>query len=82
MHELILAPGEGVFLFTDGVTEANDPAGADYGDARLRAMLEKQGERAAEALVRAVAADVDRFANGAAQADDIACLALVFRGEG
>jgi sigma-B regulation protein RsbU (phosphoserine phosphatase) len=77
-HAITLAPGDGVFLHTDGVTESIDPGGAEYGDDRLSATLCAEGPIGAEALVRVVMDDVARFTAGADPFDDITCLAAVF----
>ena len=76
-HALQLAPGDGLFLFTDGVTECLDPANEEYGDERLKALLRHAERSSAEALVQAVIADVDAFADSAEQTDDITCVAVV-----
>lgn len=79
VHSADLAIGEGVFMFSDGVTESIDISGADYGDARLAALLRKRGNRTAGSLVEAVIGDVNVFAGEAEQFDDITCLALLLR---
>ncbi|HEY4374876.1 MAG TPA: SpoIIE family protein phosphatase [Burkholderiales bacterium] len=73
----ILTAGEGVLLYTDGVTEAGNPADEFYGEERLLALIAGHRRNARE-LVEAVRADVTAFAAGAAQADDITMLALRF----
>ena len=45
-HALQLAPGDGLFLFTDGVTERLDPANAEYGDERFRRCFVTRSARA------------------------------------
>jgi serine phosphatase RsbU (regulator of sigma subunit)/anti-sigma regulatory factor (Ser/Thr protein kinase) len=79
VHTLTLTPGEGVFMFSDGVTESLNLSGGDYGDARLAALLRKRGNRGAASLVDSVITDVDSFAGEAEQFDDITCLALMLR---
>ncbi|MEO0361289.1 MAG: SpoIIE family protein phosphatase, partial [Pseudomonadota bacterium] len=74
--EARLAPGETLLLFTDGVTEAMDRSGEEYGEDRLVALLARVGDAGPEGLIEAVAADVDAFAAGAPQADDLPLLAL------
>src|SRR5260370_34863304 len=37
--ETVLAPGDALFLFSDGITEAFDPGGEIFGDVRLEASL-------------------------------------------
>jgi serine phosphatase RsbU (regulator of sigma subunit) len=75
-----LRPGDGVFLYTDGVTEAMDADGNLFSDARLHAALGLHGHAAPEALVRAVIDEVNLYAGGVAQSDDITALAIRFRG--
>ena len=68
--------GEGVLVFTDGVTEARRKTGDFYEELRLEAYLAANASLPAEELVRGVHAEVERFAAGAPRADDITVLAL------
>ncbi len=69
-----LAPGEGLFLYTDGVTEARQ--GADFfGEERLLALLEMTARRGPTVICRRVLSAVTEFAGGRT-ADDVALLAL------
>ena len=70
-----LGPGDGIFLFTDGVTESNDTGAREYGDDRLAAALARHSADSPAILVEAIAADVAAFAGAAEQFDDITCLA-------
>jgi phosphoserine phosphatase RsbU/P len=74
---LLLAPGQGLLLYTDGVTEAEDPRGQFYTRERLIAYLAALGgcPRPAD-VVAAVMQDLEAFAANAVQADDITALAL------
>ncbi len=71
-----LAPGDALLLYTDGVTDAEDTEGGWYGLERLTATLRANLGSAAPALRDAILADVHRFTQGAAQADDMALVAL------
>ena len=75
-----LAPGELVVLYTDGITEALDSRNALFGEQRLLEAVIRRGEDTAEAIVSGVAAEVDAFAVGEPQADDLTLLALRYRG--
>ena len=75
-YELILRPGDALFMYTDGVTEATDRAGAFFTDERLRSAVAGYGGRSAEQLASAVLGEVAAFAEGAPQADDIAVLVI------
>ena len=76
---LTLEPNDLLFVYTDGVTEAIDPAGEMFSEERLEAMLTAAGSVPAEAIVADVFAAVKRFEDGAEQADDVTALALRFR---
>ncbi len=82
--ETRLEPGDALFLFSDGITEAFNPDSEEFGTARLEAALEAafrggRGQGAA-ALVGDILAATTGFAAGAEQSDDITALALVYRG--
>jgi sigma-B regulation protein RsbU (phosphoserine phosphatase) len=79
--ELQVAPGSGLVLYTDGVTDARNSAGAHFGVERLLATLDGAAERTATALIEAMTAAVDDFAGTVAQPDDITLLALRYRGQ-
>jgi phosphoserine phosphatase RsbU/P len=71
-----LAPGETIYLFTDGVTEAKDAGATLFSEARLEAVLRRAGGGSSAAVVNAVVAEVGRFVGAAEAADDITMLAL------
>ncbi len=71
-----LQPGDRLFLYTDGVTEAHDGRGELFGDARLADALTAAGDAGPEELTANVKCAVDAFAAGAEQYDDITMLAL------
>ena len=76
LKRIRLRPGDGLFLYTDGVTEAMDSKGTLFTDERLRQLLVKiQGNTPLE-LVRGTVAEVRTHAAGEPQADDITLLAL------
>ncbi|HET6652240.1 MAG TPA: SpoIIE family protein phosphatase [Nocardioides sp.] len=68
-----LEPGDVLTLFTDGVTEARRN-GELYGDARLRASVERS-DASAVAVVEAILDDVDAFQRGSLR-DDVALVSL------
>ncbi len=66
-----------VFVFcTDGVFEAVNVAGEEFGAARLRAVVAANRERSAQALVEAIAAAVEAFRSGAPPNDDTTIVAV------
>lgn len=80
--EIRLAPGDGLFVFSDGITEALNPAGFEFGIARLEAALDGGRDGDAAGLVGRVLAATAEFAAAAEQSDDITCMALVFKKSG
>ena len=71
-----LGRGDMLFLYTDGVTEAANTKMELYGEQRLLACLEANFMLEQEDLIREVRADIDRFAAGMEQYDDITMLVL------
>jgi serine phosphatase RsbU (regulator of sigma subunit) len=71
---LHLHPGDALFMYTDGVTEASDPAQALFGEQRLEAFLSGRHETPVQDLNRELVAAIKVFEAGGAQADDITCL--------
>ena len=79
--EVALAPGDAIYLYTDGVTEQTDPHGELFGEARLQAFLAGGNFLAhPEACAGAVLAGVEAHAAGAEQSDDRTQLLLRWRG--
>jgi sigma-B regulation protein RsbU (phosphoserine phosphatase) len=76
--ELSMPVGSTLVLYTDGITEAMDPAGQMFGDDRLRTLVQGLDRVSAVQLVNDVVSAVDSFATGTTQADDITILALRF----
>jgi len=73
---LTLAPGEAIYLYTDGVTEAANRKDKLFTEERLEAVLRVDAGHPTKAIIEAVAAAVRSFADGAPQADDITALAI------
>ncbi len=79
-NELQLEPGDVIYLYTDGVTEATNANNALYGEDRLHAILEKHKNAATHTICDEVKRDVDLFVGDAPQFDDITMLALKYNG--
>jgi len=76
---LKLEPGDTMVLFSDGVTEAMDPAEELYGVPRLRELLNGRLECPLEDLQKCVLESVETFTRGASQADDLTLLIVRYR---
>jgi sigma-B regulation protein RsbU (phosphoserine phosphatase) len=63
--------GDALVLYSDGVTEAADPQGNDFGEERLGELVASMLERPASEIVDAIHGAVAAFTQGAAAADDI-----------
>ena len=79
-HELTLEPGDAIFLYTDGVTEATNIGNELFGEDRLINCLTKHSYDSVEDLCKVVHTAVDEFVGEAPQFDDITMLALRFHG--
>lgn len=78
---LELAPGDALFLYTDGVTEATDAEKQLYGEERLATALNSHKDYAPKELLSAVRDDVEAFVGQAPQFDDITVLSLCYYGQ-
>ncbi len=73
---LNVAGGEGLLLYTDGVSEACDGSGREYGTERLVSIAAQHARSGSQQLIRACLDDLSAFLRGAARADDLSVLAL------
>ena len=74
-----LSPGDKIFLYTDGVTEATDTADQLFGMERLSESLNKVADAQPEEILPALKADIDAFVGSAPQFDDITMLCLTYK---
>ena len=81
-YELKLEPGDAVFTYTDGVPEANNSAAELYGLDRLEQVLNRDPGSGPREILERVRADVDRFAEGTKQFDDLTMLCIEYKGSG
>ena len=79
-NTVVLEKGDTVLLYTDGVTEAQDPDERQFGLRRLGDIFLEHAPRGAETATERVFEAVRDFAGTAPQFDDITCLALCQRG--
>ena len=71
-----LRPGDTVVCYTDGVTEAMNGSGEQFGMHRLRQTFVDSPPADAQDAVNKIFAAVNAFADGTVQSDDITCLAI------
>ncbi|MGH8659922.1 MAG: SpoIIE family protein phosphatase [Gammaproteobacteria bacterium] len=77
---IVLKPGSGLFLYTDGVTEAMDGAGNLFSQHRLEHFLERVKGFSPTQIIQGAVAEVGDFSAGVPQSDDITLLALRYLG--
>jgi len=80
--KLKLETGDTIIVFSDGVSEALNTAGDEYGEARLQEVAEAAGALPAQAIVDRVVTAVRAFTKGAAQSDDITVMVIRYLGAG
>jgi len=75
-HEITLQPGDELFLYTDGITEALDHENKLFGDSRLLEKANNCLDLTLKEFTIAIKSEIDKFVNGTEQSDDITMLAL------
>lgn len=75
-----VAPGDLLVLYSDGLTEASNGKGEEYGEDRLREMIERHAGSPPTELRAALLQDVDRFLAGKPLSDDLTLLVARIEG--
>ena len=78
-EELKIEKGDRIFLYTDGVVEANNINNELYTEERLQEFLNNHLDLNVEETINEVKKDIDNFAEGAVQFDDITMLELLYK---
>lgn len=78
--KITLNPGDVIYVYTDGVTEANNSNGEFFGEKRMLDALNLPCEEGMVELNSNVKNCIDEFINGATQFDDITMLSLKYNG--
>jgi sigma-B regulation protein RsbU (phosphoserine phosphatase) len=76
VHRLTLAHGDTVFLYTDGLTEARNRAGQEYGLQRIHALAARHTGKAPDVLISECLEDLLNFGEGLRQTDDLTLLVV------
>ena len=79
-YELTLQPGDCIFEYTDGVTEATDSAYELFGEERMIQVLNEDPVASPESLIERMHSSISTFVGEAPQFDDITMLCLEYRG--
>jgi len=78
--EIIMQPGDELFLYTDGITEAENDSQELFGEPRLLDAVNKYPDSPPKEFIMSLKREVDGFVRGAEQADDVTMLALRYYG--
>ena len=81
-RSVALAPGDTLFLYTDGISEAMNRAGESFDEARLESTLAMTPAAPIDAVTDNVMGALGNFVGDAPQSDDITCLVLRYLGAG
>ena len=82
VRKLQLNPGDCLFLYTDGVTEAMDPEGNLFTEGKLKDLLGTvPGEMVTKDILALVSQAVKDHAGEAEQSDDVTMLGLLYKGQ-
>jgi phosphoserine phosphatase RsbU/P len=79
MQSITISRGDMVLLYTDGLTEAQNPEGVQFGMERLEQVTIAERTASARETVEGVLQRVAEFSKGVSQFDDITCVALKCR---
>jgi phosphoserine phosphatase RsbU/P len=77
---ILLQPGDLIVAFSDGVTEALNPAGEEFTDERLIDCVAAQKSNPPQAMMNALLADVRAFCEDATQSDDLTVVLVRYNG--
>ena len=77
-HSFKLNPGDRIFVYTDGVTEAQNVDKELFGETRMLQAVNKYKDCTIEEIVEGVQQSIDEYVNGATQFDDITMMTFAF----
>lgn len=77
---LTLNTNDVIFIFTDGIPDAENNQGFPYGSKRLEKFLSTQNNKKMKELIESVLLDIDLFRGEEPPTDDITALALCYKG--
>ena len=75
-----MKPGDTMVLYSDGVTEAHNVAGDEFGEARMVEVLKRYHQEPADVVLDKLIEAVKVFAHGAEQYDDVTALVVKYTG--
>ena len=76
VSKMELAPGDTILLYTDGLSEAQDTSGAEYGTEKLFELVEEHSSLQPRDLISICLKDLETFQSGIPKADDLTIMAI------
>ena len=77
--QMKMSPGDTLFLYTNGVTDAESDSEGIYGEDRLRNILNEHSSDDLESIISSLEKDIDVFCDYQEQVDDRAMFVLKFK---
>ncbi len=81
-RQTTLPPGAGLFLFTNGLLQTQNPQGTPFSTSRLATLLGQSGDASPAEIIRNMIRAVTQFAGETTQPEDVTLLALRYKGAG
>jgi len=75
-RNIMLAPGDSLLLYTDGLTEAQDDANAEYSPERLAGLVKGRNNISPQALTEVCLEDLKTFLSGVPKTDDLSIMVI------
>ena len=79
-YEIVLVPGDTLFVYTDGVPEAQNPAEEFFGTDRMLKALNREADAGPEKLIANMKETLEQYGDGAPKFDDATMLCLRYNG--
>jgi sigma-B regulation protein RsbU (phosphoserine phosphatase) len=76
VEKLQLSPGDGLFMYTDGLSEARDRSDAEYGTDRLSKLMSDHRGLQSQILIDACLRDLAAFQSGTEKTDDLTIMSI------
>ncbi|MCP4725021.1 MAG: serine/threonine-protein phosphatase, partial [bacterium] len=79
VENIKVASGDNILLYTDGLTEAMDSSGNEYGEQKLYDTLTEYKEKEASEIIEIIKNDINRFSKNSTDRDDTTMMLLKVR---
>jgi sigma-B regulation protein RsbU (phosphoserine phosphatase) len=80
-EEMRLQPGDVIVYYTDGLTDAENQSGENFGEARLTRLIAHCGDQSAAQVADSLVNEVERFCEGVPAFDDLTLCVVRYVGE-